>query len=218
MLSRGQGSMQAAAVLSWGDAAQLEAVAMPGACRQENFSPRSDRALIPQAEMRACRACLLLCSQSFRQYFPTQMSNVARVPPPHHTRYGPGFSLRHQRQWHSPLGMGLGVKRDPQSVPSFTSIPGGHGRAKAGSLPCSLTHFWEGLRERAGLSLGIQPAPNTVRSASFGGSLLTPILFLGDSGRRSLGTPSQRDPSQGTAAIATRPGRQLGGVMHPSRR
>lgn len=47
--------MQGTTVLSWGDAAHLEAVATPEACQQEKFSPGSETTLIQQTEIRACK-------------------------------------------------------------------------------------------------------------------------------------------------------------------
>lgn len=44
------------------------------------------------------------------------------------------------------VGLGLGVKWDPQSAPSFTAIPGGHGYVKAGFLSCNLHCFREEVR------------------------------------------------------------------------
>lgn len=123
MLSRGWGSMQAAAVLSWGDAAHLEAVAMPGACRQENFSPRSDRALIPQAEMGACRACPPPLLTELSAVF--SHSDVERrpcTPSPSHTL----------RTWllpqaptpvAQPIGHGAGGEAGPPKCPQFHIYP-----------------------------------------------------------------------------------------------
>lgn len=38
--------MQGTTVPSWGDAAHLEAVATPGACQQDKFSPGSEQSLL----------------------------------------------------------------------------------------------------------------------------------------------------------------------------
>lgn len=98
----------------------------------------------------------------------------------------------YQHQWHSAVGMGGRGEARPPKCPQLHIHPWRMWLCQ-GWFPVLQSAPALGRREgKTGCSQGIQPASKAFRSAPFRRSCLTPLVFLGGSGRRSLGTLLQQ--------------------------